>query len=222
MRQAGYPAFQITEQNAQGQLVRAAARQEYMAVTYIEPSAGNESALGYDVASETDRLMALHSARDTGTPRATGRLMLVQETSQQHGLLIFLPLYSSGLPRHGGGTPPCLHGYVTGVFRIGDMMGISLRTARDSLRLQLEDAMAPVGERLLYSHQWGGPERSFHEAERSTLPGCTGAVPWRWLDACGSCGSRRRSPILPSNAPGMRGALSRVDCCLLDCWVPFC
>ena len=34
MRQAGYPAFQITEQNAQGQLVRAAARQEYMAVTY--------------------------------------------------------------------------------------------------------------------------------------------------------------------------------------------
>ena len=98
MRQAGYPAFQITEQNAQGQLVRAAARQEYMAVTYIEPSAGNESALGYDVASETDRLMALHSARDTGTPRATGRLMLVQETSQQHGLLIFLPLYSSGLP----------------------------------------------------------------------------------------------------------------------------
>ena len=89
--------------------------------------------------------MALHSARDTGTPRATGRLMLVQETSQQHGLLIFLPLYSSGLPpdtvearRHH------LHGYVTGVFRIGDMIETSLRTfARDSLRLSLKMRWPP-------------------------------------------------------------------------------
>ena len=168
MRQAGYPAFQITEQNAQGQLVRAAARQEYVAVTYIEPSAGNESALGYDVASETDRLVALHGARDTGAPRATGRLMLVQESSQQFGLLIFLPLYSTGLPPDTvEARRQHLHGYVTGVFRIGDMMEASLRTfERDSLGLRLEDEMAPVGERLLYSRQWGIPERSFHEADR--------------------------------------------------------
>jgi PAS domain S-box-containing protein len=168
LRQEGYPAFQITEQNAQGQLVRAAVRPEYVAVTYIEPSAGNASALGYDVASEPERLGALHGARDTGAPRATGRLMLVQETSQQFGLLIFLPLYRTGLPpdtveaRH-----QHLHGYVTGVFRIGDMMEAALRTfERKSLGLRLEDAMAPVGERLLYSRQWEEPERSLRETAR--------------------------------------------------------
>ena len=74
-------------------------RAQSMWPSYIEPSAGNESALGYDVASDPDRLMALHGARDTGAPRATGRLMLVQETSQQFGLLIFLPLYSTGCHR---------------------------------------------------------------------------------------------------------------------------
>ena len=91
------------------------------------------------MASETDRLIALHSARDTGAPRATGRLMLVQETSQQFGLLIFLPLYSPGLPPDTvEARRQHLRGYVTGVFRIGDMMEASLRTfERDSLGLQL-------------------------------------------------------------------------------------
>jgi PAS domain S-box-containing protein len=168
MRQEGYTAFQITEQNAQGQLVRAEARQEYVAVTYIEPSAEHENVLGYDVASKTDRLVALHGARDTGAPRATGRLMLVQETRQQFGLLIFLPLYRTGLPPDTvEARRQHLHGYVTGVFRIGDMMEAALRTfERESLGLLLEDAMAPVGERLLYSRQWGVPERSLREAER--------------------------------------------------------
>jgi integral membrane sensor domain MASE1 len=46
VRREGYPEFQITEQNAQGEMVRAARRPEYLAVTYIAPYAGNEKALG--------------------------------------------------------------------------------------------------------------------------------------------------------------------------------
>jgi PAS domain S-box-containing protein len=169
MRQEGYPAFQITEQNAQGHLVRAAARPEYVAVTYIEPSTGNESVLGYDVASKTDRLVALHGARDTGAPRATGRLRLVQETRQHWGLLIFLPLYSTGRPPDTvEARRQHLYGYVTGVFQISAMMEAALRTfERPGLGLRLEDAMAPVGERLLYSRQWEGPEPALDEVDQA-------------------------------------------------------
>ena len=39
-----FPAFQITEQSAQGELVRAARRPEYVVVTYIVPYTGNETA----------------------------------------------------------------------------------------------------------------------------------------------------------------------------------
>jgi hypothetical protein len=70
VRRDGYPNFQITEQNAQGQMVRAAPRPEYVAVYYIEPYAGNEQALGFDVASTPDRLEVLQRARDTGEPGA--------------------------------------------------------------------------------------------------------------------------------------------------------
>jgi CHASE domain/MASE1 len=48
----GYSGFQITEQDAQGQMIRAAPRPEYVPVYHTEPYRGNERALGFDVASD--------------------------------------------------------------------------------------------------------------------------------------------------------------------------
>jgi transcriptional regulator with AAA-type ATPase domain/predicted ATPase len=122
MRQEGFADFHITERNADGELVRAAHRPEYVVVSYIEPYAGNERAQGFDVASVPDRNNALQQARDTGEPRATGRLTLVQGGDGQFGVLLFLPIYAVGAPpatlearrQH-------LQGYVTAVLRIGDL-----------------------------------------------------------------------------------------------------
>jgi PAS domain S-box-containing protein len=155
VRQEGDADFQITEQDAQGQIVRATRRPEYVVVSYIEPHAGNEKALGYDASSNPARLDALQRARDSGRAIATGRLMLVQETSRQFGLLIFQPIYSHG-------PPPTtveerrqrLLGYATGVFRIGDMIEVSLPGAeRNGIMLRIEDEAAPAGQRLLYDSQ---------------------------------------------------------------------
>jgi CHASE1-domain containing sensor protein len=130
MRQEGYPAFEITEQNVHGQLVRAAQRPEYVVVSYIEPSGGNDRVLGYDAASSVDRLEALQRARDTGEPHATGRTILLHETGQQFGLLLFLPIYGRGLPHDSvEERRRNLHGYATVVLRIG-MVRASLRAFR--------------------------------------------------------------------------------------------
>jgi PAS domain S-box-containing protein len=159
VRRDGYPNFQITEQNAQGQMVRAAPRPEYVAVYYIEPYAGNEQALGFDVASTPDRLEVLQRARDTGEPGATGRIMLVQETGQQFGWLTLLPLYGHGLPHATvEDRRQYLLGYITGVFRLGDMIEAALRGLdREGLMLRIEDEMAPASQRLLYASQGHTP-----------------------------------------------------------------
>jgi signal transduction histidine kinase len=155
VRQEGGADFQISEQDAQGQMVRATRRPEYVVVSYIEPHAGNEKALGYDAASDPVRLEALQRARDSGRAIATGRLMLVQETGRQFGLLIFQPIYSHG-------PPPTtveerrqrLRGYATGAFRIGDMIEVPLSAAeRNGIMLRIEDEAAPAGQRLLYDSQ---------------------------------------------------------------------
>lgn len=155
VRQEGYADFQITEQDAQGRMVRATRRPEYVVVSYIEPHAGNEKALGYDASSDSARLDVLLRARDSGRAIATSRLMLVQETGRQFGLLIFQPIYSHG-------PPPAtveerrqrLLGYATGVFRISDMIEASLQgMERNGIMLRIEDEAAPAGQRLLYDSQ---------------------------------------------------------------------
>ncbi len=118
-----YPSFQIMEQNPHGPLVRVARRPEYISAAYIEPQAGDERALGFDMASTPDYLEALQQARDTGQPAATGRLMVVQAHGRPFGLLVLLPVYGPGLPHATvEERRQNLHGYVTGVFRIGDVV----------------------------------------------------------------------------------------------------
>ena len=64
--QDGFPGFRITERDAQGHTLRAAQRDEYYPIYFVEPYRGNEVALGYDLASNTTRREALERARDTG------------------------------------------------------------------------------------------------------------------------------------------------------------
>lgn len=64
-RRDGLPNFQITELNSQGDLIPAAQRDEYFPVYFVEPLAGNEAAMGFDLGSDPARLSALKRARDT-------------------------------------------------------------------------------------------------------------------------------------------------------------
>ncbi|MCI0396078.1 MAG: CHASE domain-containing protein, partial [Chloroflexi bacterium] len=146
-RQEGYPGFQITEQDRQGRIVPAAARAEYFPIYYLEPYAGNEPALGFDVASDPARLEALTRARDTGRPTATGPVILVQETGDQPGFLILTPVYGNGLPQATvAERRQNLQGFVSGAFRVGDIVAAALaglEQERAGLELRLYDESAP-------------------------------------------------------------------------------
>jgi PAS domain S-box-containing protein len=173
LQEEGYPDFQITNRDAHGQLVRAERRPEYIVVTYIEPSVGNERVLGFDVASDPERLEALQRARDTGQPYASGRLTLVQEPGREAGLLVFLPIYAPGLPpttlaeRH-----QRLQGYVTGVFRIGDMVETALSgLEQENITLRIEDETAPAGQRVLYNSRELMREGPSHDGQGESPAG---------------------------------------------------
>lgn len=127
-QERGRPGFQINERNVAGDLIRAGSRPIYVPVQYIEPYRGNEKALGFDVYSNPIRKKAMDVARDTGKPAATARIDLVQETSHQAGILVFLPVYHSGkLPDHLDDRRKRLRGFVVGVFRMGDVLATALK-----------------------------------------------------------------------------------------------
>ncbi|MEH6348120.1 MAG: EAL domain-containing protein [Bermanella sp.] len=90
MNAIGFPDFSIKP---------AGQRKDYIVVESIEPLAGNEQALGFDVASNPVRRHALAYTRDTGLPMATAPITLVQETGNQSGFLMFMPIFRIGAPQ---------------------------------------------------------------------------------------------------------------------------
>ncbi len=139
-RGEGIAGFRVTERDANGALVAAGERAQYVVVRYIEPQADNAAAIGFDVASDTVRGAALERAL-VEAPIATARITLVQETADQFGVLTFLPIYRGGeRPDTLEARRRALRGYAVGVFRLGDMLASSLRNvAVGEMLVQLSD-----------------------------------------------------------------------------------
>jgi CHASE1-domain containing sensor protein len=162
-RAEGFADFVFTEYDAAGQLVAAGDREEYYPVFFVEPRASNEAAIGFDVASDPDRREALYLARDSGRQVATGPLTLVQETTDQTGLLVFDPIYAKDMPLSTvADRRRALQGYVLGVFRVDDMVQALLHQGSPrEFRVKIVDAAAAPDKQVICSTMENG---SFHKA----------------------------------------------------------
>jgi len=92
MQRDGFPDFKIWPEYK---------RNEYNSIIYLEPlDTRNRIAIGFDMATQEVRRQAMEGARDSGTPVASGRVVLVQESNtpqeQQFGFLIYAPVYRNG------------------------------------------------------------------------------------------------------------------------------
>jgi len=155
-RKDGVAEYSFTERDALGTLIPAGVRDIYFPVYYVVPQAGNEKALGFDLASDPARLAALNNARNTGGLAVSGRIKLIQETGEQSGFVAFLPIFRKGEPRD---TPrqrvENLDGFALGVFRIGSLVETALTnlgTPPAGLDIYLFDQGGAPGAQFLYFH----------------------------------------------------------------------
>ncbi len=152
-RHDGFLSFQFTERHSLLPLVRAGQRGEYFPVFFVAPLAGNERALGFDLASDPVRLEALQSSAESGRLVATNRVKLVQETSDQYGFLVFRPVYRGGIqPSSTEERRAALIGFALAVFRVADIVekAGSVPKPASGLSFAIFDRDANPGERLLY------------------------------------------------------------------------
>ncbi len=150
--ESSHKEFNIRERDANGNLIEAKKRDEYVVVTHIEPFEENKKAFGYDVASDTTRLESINKACDSGQPIATNKITLVQDNKELNGLLVFTPAYANVKPP---GTVEerrkNITGYVVGVFKIDQMIEASIKeNEKDGLKIYLIDFSAPKGKHLIY------------------------------------------------------------------------
>ncbi len=170
-REDGYVDFRIFELNPRGEPVEAAPRAEYFPVYYLEPHLGNEAALGFDLASNPVRHEALNRSRDLGAPVASARIKLVQDKSEQYGVLIVLPIYARGVPLDTVEARRAqLSGFALGVFRVTDLVNTALQSFDvGGISYGLYDDMAPPAERLLFTsnHQDTSPSEGLPQTSRN-------------------------------------------------------
>jgi len=164
-RDSGFAQFQFTERSVDNSMVVAADREEYFPVFHVVPHQGNEAALGFDLGSNVARREALIEARDTGQQVATAPITLVQETEQQAGFLVLMPVYANNRATD---SPEArrenLRGFVLAVFRVGDIVTATLPPASNTeFNLTIVDSEAGVGYRQLYSSGGDAPQHKTAE-----------------------------------------------------------
>lgn len=126
-RRQGLTDFRMTERAADGALVPVAPRDFYVPVLFMQPLAGNESAVGFDLWSEHNRREILAATRDSGEPHTTHRLRLVQEQESRNGLLSALAVYRRGAVLDTvGDRRDALVGFASQVYLIDDVIEAGL------------------------------------------------------------------------------------------------
>lgn len=135
MRNSGFPSFKLWPEGT---------RNEYHSIIYLQPlDRRNETAIGYDMATDPVRRAAMETARDKGMAAASGKVTLVQEIDaiKQAGFLIYAPVYRRGLPATTEKQRrEALLGFVYSPFRVEDFFTETLANKKYDVSFQVYDS----------------------------------------------------------------------------------
>jgi diguanylate cyclase (GGDEF)-like protein/PAS domain S-box-containing protein len=157
VRAQGFPEYNVWPEEP--------LRDRYTTIIYLEPFAGrNMRAFGYDMYSDPVRRLAMSQARDSGKAALTGKVKLVQETSEdvQAGVLMYLPYYGRAkLPQTLEERQSSLIGYVYAPFRMNDFIRTILQSELQSVDLKIFDGNAITENSLLFDSNGSGTAQVF-------------------------------------------------------------
>lgn len=166
MRAQWHPEFRVWPEGV---------RDVYTAIIYLEPfNWRNRRALGYDMYSEPTRREAMAAARDSGATAVTGKVQLVQETTEdvQAGFLMYLPVYRDGtVPATIEERRERLLGFVYSPFRMDDLMAGVLGHSVPDLALRIYDGHSMTPGSLMYDGGYKPGPHAFEQVEAIEING---------------------------------------------------
>jgi signal transduction histidine kinase len=152
----------IQETSADGSLVSAAQRLEYLPIGYLVPFDGNEETLSYDLGSEPRYRSVLERAGDLGRLSATDPLPLPRVSQGGETVWLILPLYARNKPTSDVlERRRALIGFAIGVLRMDAFMKDVLGTPDSTaMNMAIVDATDAPGGRLLFETAGALPARA--------------------------------------------------------------
>jgi signal transduction histidine kinase len=150
IRKSGFPNYKVYPEGK---------RNLYSSIIYLEPFSGrNLTAFGYDMYTDPIRRKAMEIARDSDIASLSGKVILVQETTEnkQAGTIMYVPVYKTGMPvitveqRR-----KALKGWIFSPYRMNDLMTHILGNFEDEnhdrIMLWIFDNTTISDEGLLYN-----------------------------------------------------------------------
>ena len=149
----GYPNFQFTQFDLNGELITAKERDYYYPVLIIYPLPPNLAAFGLDLGANTERFAALDLAMKTGKTVNTAPIVLAQSQDEGRSFIMYLPIFDLNYRRqfHSASyAEKHLRGYISGVFDIQKVLGQILKDAAlQHIGFSIQDVTPPHAPTLL-------------------------------------------------------------------------
>ncbi len=108
-------------------------------ITMVEPVMRNQSAVGLDIAHESNRLTAAKRAMDSGTTQITAPIKLVQDKQDTPGFLFYTPFYTQENLETAEQRQEHFEGLVYAPFIVSRLMEGTLRVEGRLVSLQISD-----------------------------------------------------------------------------------
>jgi signal transduction histidine kinase/CheY-like chemotaxis protein len=154
IQQEGFPDFQVREGDLtrapEEALSRAQERPEYFPLLFLDPMAGDQIVLGYDLDSVPpihDLFVRCCELADT---LVSAPLCIPYRGNVQMGVMVAIPVYFPDYTPAKEQRPVQLQGYVVGIFIIDELMrAIESRTGDLHLDVEVLDLTAPSNEQVM-------------------------------------------------------------------------
>ena len=139
----------IREPNLANKLVPATDKESYFPITYVQPLAHNQRALGFDISTNPIAFKAVVEAMEMEGTSITAPIQLVQDLDKKTGFVLYSPVYIKGKQvAYFDNNKRPLKGLVASLFRIADEVESSYIELLDvDLQLKIE-----VGQQIIFDN----------------------------------------------------------------------
>lgn len=148
-------------------------------VTYMEPEATSDAAIGLDIAYEERRSDAAERAAATGQAILTRPIQLIQDDEKTPGFLLLQPVYNSGASLDGAlARRRALRGFVYAPFQARGLLAELTPSQARSLDVAIAEGDAASGA-IIYSSRIVNAQPQFSVQRRLEVFGQTWVVTWQ-------------------------------------------
>lgn len=126
-------------------------------VRFVSPRRANREIEGFNLASDPERNLAATIAMDTGLPRATGMVRLLQDREARPAFVIYYPIYAKGSSLQTvEERRASLIGWIGLGILVHDLIEQLPESARAGLAVDLKESTDSGEDGILYASDWTG------------------------------------------------------------------